>query len=72
MIIKQKIIDKMQLDIQNLEVKRLFKINENGNKVKIRRDSVNEYSIYYNGNFITTDATWVAAFNLSLVLINDK
>lgn len=28
MIIKQKIIDKMQLDIQNLEVKKLFKINK--------------------------------------------
>jgi hypothetical protein len=72
MKIKQKILDQMQLDIQNLEVKKLFKINENGTKVKVRRDSENEYSIYLNGNFLTTDATWEAAFELVFVLLNDK
>jgi hypothetical protein len=50
----------------------LFKINENGTKVKVRRDSENEYSVYLDGNFITTDTTWEAAFELALVLINDK
>lgn len=72
MKIKQKIIDQVQLDIQNLEVKKLYKINEKGTKVKVRRNSINEYSIYLDGNFITTDATWEAAFKLVLVLINDK
>jgi hypothetical protein len=72
MKIEQKIIDKVQFEIQNLEVKKLFKINENGIKVKVRRDSENEYSIYLNGNFITTDANWEATFELTLVLLNDK
>jgi hypothetical protein len=62
----------MQLEIKNLEVKKLFKINENGNKVKVRRDSENDYSIYHNGHFITTDASWEAAFELATVLINTK
>jgi hypothetical protein len=72
MKIKQKILDQMQLEIENLEVKKLFKINENGNKVKIRRDTENEYYIYHDGHFVTTDATWQEAFELAVVLINDK
>jgi uncharacterized protein (DUF1015 family) len=72
MKIKQKTIEQMQLDIENLKVKKLFKINENGHKVKVRRDSENEYSVYFNGNFITIDATWQQAFQLALVLINDN
>jgi hypothetical protein len=72
MKIRQKKLDQMQLDIQNLEIKKLFKINENGTKVKVRRDSENEYSIYLDGNFLTTDGTWEAAFQLVLVLITDK
>jgi hypothetical protein len=72
MNIKQKTIDQMQLDIQNLEIKKLFKINENGTKVKIRRNSENEYSIYLNGNFITIDTTWETAYELVLVLLSDK
>jgi uncharacterized protein (DUF1015 family) len=66
---KQKTIEQMQLDIQNLEVKKLFKINENGTKVKVRRDSEQEYSIYLDGNFITTDATWEEAFELAKTLL---
>ena len=65
----QRIIDKIRLEIQQLEVKNLFKINENGNKVKVRRNSENEYSIYHNGHFVTTDATWQAAFELVTELI---
>jgi uncharacterized protein (DUF1015 family) len=72
MKIKQKIIDQMQLDIQNLEVKKLFKINENGTKVRVRRDSENEYAVYLDGNFITTDATWEESFQLAMVLLNNK
>lgn len=72
MKIKQKIIDQMQVDIQNLEVKKLFKINENGTKVKVRRDFENEYSIYLNGNFVTTDSNWEEAFELALVLLSEK
>jgi hypothetical protein len=72
MKIKQKTIDQMQLEIENLEIKKLFKINENGNKVKIRRDTENEYSIYHDGHFVTTDASWQEAFELAVVLINNK
>jgi hypothetical protein len=48
----------ISLALKNLQVKKLFKINENGNKVKVRRDNENEYSIYLNGHFITTLADW--------------
>jgi hypothetical protein len=63
-MIKQKILDLMQLDIQNLPVKKLWKINENGHKVKVRRDAEIEYSIYFDGHYITTLADWEDAFNM--------
>ncbi len=68
----QKVKEQIRNSLENLEVKKLFKINENGNKIKVRRDNVDEYSIYRNGHFVTTDASWQAAYELMLVLINTK
>ncbi len=68
-MIKQKIVDQMQLDIQHLVVKKLWKINENGNKVKVRRDSDSEYSIYLDGHYITTLADWEDTFNMAKSLL---
>lgn len=64
-------IEQIKFDIEKLQIKKLFKLNENGNKVKVRRDSENEFSIYLNGNFITIDETWEATFELVLTLINN-
>jgi hypothetical protein len=68
-MIKQKILDQMQFDIQNLVVKKLWKINENGHKVKARRDAESEYSIYLDGHYITTLADWEDTFNMAKSLL---
>jgi hypothetical protein len=68
-MIKQKIIDQMQFDIQNLAIKKLWKINENGHKVKVRRDTESEYSIYLDGHFITTLSDWEDSFNMAKTLL---
>lgn len=65
----EKIKKQIEIDIENLEIKKLFKINENGNKVKVRRDTENAYSIYLNGQYVTTDETWQQAYELTLVLL---
>jgi hypothetical protein len=66
---KQKILDQMQLDIQSLAIKKLWKINENGHKVKVRRDAESEYSIYLDGHFITTLSDWEDSFNMVKTLL---
>ena len=68
-MIKQKTIDQIQLDIQNLVVKKLWKINENGHKVKVRRDTESEYSIYLDGHFITTLSDWEDSFSMVKTLL---
>jgi hypothetical protein len=68
-MIKQKILDQMQLDIQNLSIKKLWKINENGHKVKVRRDTESEYSIYLDGHYITTLSDWEDSFNMAKTLL---
>jgi hypothetical protein len=68
-MIKKKILDQMQLDIQNLAVKKRWKINENGHKIKVRRDAESEYSIYLDGHFITTLADWEDSFNMAKTLL---
>ena len=68
-MMKQKILDQMQFDIQNLAIKKLWKINENGNKVKVRRNAESEYCIYLDGNYITTLADWGDTFNMAKSLL---
>ncbi len=68
-MIKQKIIDQMQLDIQNLAIKKIWKINENGNKVKVRRDAETEYSIYLDGHYISTLGDWKGTFDMAKTLL---
>jgi hypothetical protein len=68
-MIKQKILDQIQLDIQHLAVKKLWKINENGHKVKVRRNAESEYSIYLDGHYITTLADWEDSFNMAKTLL---
>jgi hypothetical protein len=68
-MIKEKILDQIQLDIQNLAIKKLWKINENGNKVKVRRDAESAYSIYLDGHYITTLADWKDTFNMAKTLL---
>jgi hypothetical protein len=68
-MMKQKILDQMQISIHNLAIKKLWKINENGHKVKVRRDIEDEYHIYFNGHYITTLADWQDTFNMAKDLL---
>jgi hypothetical protein len=70
MSIKQKTLDLVQVSIQNLGIKKLWKINENGHKVKVRRDAENEFSIYLDGHYITTLADWEDTFSMVKDLLN--
>jgi hypothetical protein len=69
MEIKQKVIEDIKIEIQNLGVRKKLKINENGNKVKVCRTAENEYAVYFNGNFVTEDKNWEEAFELTIVLL---
>jgi hypothetical protein len=68
-MIKQKIIDKIQLDLQSLAINKLWKINENAHKVKVCRDAESEYSVYLDGHFITTLADWEDTFEMVKTLL---
>ena len=64
-----KILEQIKLDIQNLQVKKLFKINENGNKVKVRRTAESEYNIYLNGHHVNTENNCEDTYYMVLALI---
>jgi hypothetical protein len=55
--------------IQALQIKKLWKINENGHKVKVRRDRENAYSIYLDGHYITTLADSQDSFKMVKTLL---
>ncbi len=59
----------MKTDIEALAIKKTWKINENGNKVKIVRKSETEFDSYLNGNYITTDENWEQAFEIAKTLL---
>jgi hypothetical protein len=65
----EKIIGKMKTGIEALAIKMTWKINENGNKVKIVRKSETEFDSYLNGNYITTDENWKQAFEMAKTLL---
>jgi hypothetical protein len=54
MPISQKLTKTVSDELQNLSIKKRWKINHEGKKVKVVRDAENEYSIYLNGNYIST------------------
>jgi hypothetical protein len=62
-------LDQVFCDIQDLPIKKLWKINENGNKVKVRRDAENEYFIILNGHYVTTLANINDVFEMIKTLI---
>jgi predicted transcriptional regulator len=68
-MITEKIIGKMKTDIEALAIKKRWKINENGNKVKIVRKSETEFDSYLNGNYITTNENWEQAFEMAKTLL---
>jgi hypothetical protein len=65
--LKQKDILGMQEALQQLPIR---KINVDGKKVKVVRNTVNEYAIYNNGYYITADDNWQKVFELVKILLN--
>jgi hypothetical protein len=68
-VIKQKILDSIKEALSNLQVKKLWKINHEGRKVKVVRKAENAYDVYHNGHYVTTDETWEQAFELTKTLL---
>jgi hypothetical protein len=70
--LKQKDINSLQQALKVLEVQKVFKINVQGNKVKVVRKSANEYEIFDNGHYVTSDNNWKQAFDLIIELLKAK
>jgi hypothetical protein len=68
--LKPKELQEIEMDIKNLAVKKCWKINRSGTKVKICRKAENAYDTYLNGNYISTDTECTIAFELMKVLLN--
>jgi hypothetical protein len=68
-MIKEKILYSIKEALLNLQVKKLWKIDHEGIKVKVVRKAENAYDVYRNGHFVTTDETWEQAFELTKVLL---
>jgi hypothetical protein len=62
-------LDQISTAIKGLTIRKKWKLNFNGTKVKVVRDNENEFSTYLNGHMITTDDTWQKAFDLVVVLL---
>jgi intein-encoded DNA endonuclease-like protein len=68
--LKQKDIDAIQQVLEKLAIKKTWKINVAGKKVKVVRSATNEYAVYNDGHYITTDENWQQAFELVKALLN--
>jgi hypothetical protein len=68
--LKQKDIDTIQQALQQLPIKKTWKINVSDKKVKVVRSAANEYAVYNDGHYITADENWQQAFELVKALLN--
>jgi hypothetical protein len=68
-MIEQKILDAVQIELQNLAIKKLWKINYKGVKVKVRRSGETAFEVYHNGHFVATDLHWKTVFELVKILL---
>ncbi len=57
-------LQEIEIAVKNLAVKKYWKINRSGTKVKICRKAENTYDTYLNGNYITTDSEYTIAREL--------
>jgi hypothetical protein len=68
---KQKDLDKISTALNSLQIKKQWKINVTGKKVKVVRSATNEYAVYNDGHYITADENWQQAFELVKALLNN-
>jgi esterase/lipase len=69
--LKQKDIDAIEQALQQLPIKKIWKINVAGKKVKVVRSAANEYAIYNDGHYITADENSEQVFELVKTLLNN-
>jgi copper chaperone CopZ len=65
-------MNEIKNSLENLPVKKSWKINFEGKKIKVVRKDISAFDIYLDGHFITTDETWEKAFELVQVLLQHK
>jgi hypothetical protein len=65
-------MNEIKKSLENLAVKKSWKINFVGKKIKVVRKDISAFDIYLNGHFVTTDENWERAFELVQVLLDDK
>jgi 3-hydroxymyristoyl/3-hydroxydecanoyl-(acyl carrier protein) dehydratase len=65
-------IDEIKSSLENLSIKKVWKINHDGTKIKVVRKNETTFDVYLNGHFVTTDESWERAFELVQVLLQHK
>jgi 3-hydroxymyristoyl/3-hydroxydecanoyl-(acyl carrier protein) dehydratase len=65
-------VEEIKSSLENLAVKKSWKINFEGKKIKVVRKDISAFDIYLNGHFVTADESWERAFELVQVLLDDK
>jgi hypothetical protein len=64
--------DETQKSLENLSVKKSWKINFEGKKIKVVRKDISAFDIYLDGHFVNTDESWERAFELVQVLLRER
>jgi copper chaperone CopZ len=65
-------IDEIKKSLETLPVKKSWKINFEGKKIKVVRKNETAFDVYLDGHFVTTDESWERAFELVQVLLQHK
>ncbi len=66
------LLDEIKNSLENLAVKKSWKINFEGKKIKVVRKDNAAFEVYNDGHFVTADETWEQAFELVKVLLENK
>jgi hypothetical protein len=68
-MIKQANFNEIEIALEALQVKMKWKINSDGKKVKVVRNSETEYSVYNDGYYVNTEINWQNSFEMVKVLL---
>jgi hypothetical protein len=65
-------VEEIESSLENLSVKKGWKTNFKGKKIKVVRKDISAFDIYLDGHFVTTDESWERAFELVQGLLEDN
>jgi hypothetical protein len=71
-MLKQKKTAAITAELENLPLKKTWKINADGKKIKVVRKAENCYESYLDGHYITSDEDWQTALQFVLGLLSQK